>query len=123
MPGIPSKDASFVWGTPRNYALTIDKCILSFIGTKRTWDWNCSELITHIENIDETEKIYNAITNQVYTTKETISFLYQIGFFRKVIHEPNKRVKYHMFYEDNTINFPKTIFDIHPAFRKKFTTS
>ena len=23
MPGIPSKDASFVWGTPRNYALTI----------------------------------------------------------------------------------------------------
>ena len=22
MPGIPSKDASFVWGTPRNYALT-----------------------------------------------------------------------------------------------------
>ena len=25
MPGIPSKDASFVWGTPRNYALTIEK--------------------------------------------------------------------------------------------------
>ena len=23
MPGIPSKDASFVWGTPRNYALTV----------------------------------------------------------------------------------------------------
>lgn len=23
MPGIPSKDASFVWGTPRNYALTL----------------------------------------------------------------------------------------------------
>ena len=24
MPGIPSKDASFVWGTPRNYALTLE---------------------------------------------------------------------------------------------------
>ena len=24
MPSIPSKDASFVWGTPRNYALTND---------------------------------------------------------------------------------------------------
>ena len=24
MPGIPSKDASFVWGTPRNYALTMN---------------------------------------------------------------------------------------------------
>ena len=23
MPGIPSKDDSFVWGTPRNYALTM----------------------------------------------------------------------------------------------------
>ena len=28
MPGIPSKDASFVWGTPRNYALTIFKALL-----------------------------------------------------------------------------------------------
>ena len=27
MPGIPSKDASFVWGTPRNYALTIKKAL------------------------------------------------------------------------------------------------
>ena len=26
MLGIPSKDASFVRETPRNYALTIDKC-------------------------------------------------------------------------------------------------
>ena len=27
MPGIPSKDASFVWGTPRNYALTLEKIV------------------------------------------------------------------------------------------------
>ena len=26
MPGIPSKDASFVRETPRNYALTVIKC-------------------------------------------------------------------------------------------------
>ena len=31
MPGIPSKDASFVWGTPRNYALTMKE---TGIGTK-----------------------------------------------------------------------------------------
>ena len=31
MSGIPSKDASFVWGTPRNYALTI---ILANTGEK-----------------------------------------------------------------------------------------
>ena len=27
MPGIPSKDASFVWGTPRNYALTLNQLL------------------------------------------------------------------------------------------------
>ena len=35
MPGIPSKDASFVRGTPRNYALTIEN---------RIWnDWTPEE--------------------------------------------------------------------------------
>ena len=64
-----------------------------------------------------------SITNQTYSTKETISFLYQIVFLRKVIREPGKRVKYRMYYEDDTINYQKYIFDIHPAFRKKFTNS
>ena len=101
----------------------IDKCILSFVGARERWDWDCPSLITHIDGIDETEKIHDAITNQTYSTKETIAFLYQIGFFRKVIREPGKRVKYRMYYEDDTINYQRSIFDIHPAFRKKFTNS
>ena len=32
MPGIPSKDASFVWGTPRNYALTLFWVFADYIG-------------------------------------------------------------------------------------------
>ena len=34
MPGIPSKDASFVWGTPRNYALTDNQHMLIAEGKK-----------------------------------------------------------------------------------------
>ena len=101
----------------------IDKCILSFVGVRKKWDWDCPSLITHIDKIDETEKLCDAITNQNYSAKEAVSFLYQIGFLRKVIHEPGKRVKYRMYYEDDTINYQKSIFDIHPAFRKKFTNS
>ena len=58
-----------------------------------------------------------------FHTLETIAFLYQIGFLRKVIREPGKRIKYRMYYEDDTINYQKSIFDIHPAFRKKFTNT
>lgn len=101
----------------------LDKCILSFVGARKKWDWDCASLITHIDGIEKNEKIYDAITNQTYSAKETISFLYQIGFLRKVIREPGKRVKYRMYYEDDTINYQKSIFDIHPAFRKKFTNS
>lgn len=101
----------------------VDKCILSFVGVRKRWDWDCVSLITHIDGIEENEKIRDAITNQIYSTKETISFLYQIGFLRKVIREPGKRVRYRMHYEDDTINYHKSIFDIHPAFRKKFTNS
>ncbi len=101
----------------------IDKCILSFVGVRKKWDWDCPSLITHIDRIDDTEKLCDAITNQNYSAKEALSFLYQIGFLRKVIHEPGKRVKYRMYYEDDTINYQKSIFDIHPAFRKKFTNS
>ena len=103
--------------------LSTDKCILSFVGVRKKWDWDCASLITHIDGIGENEKIHDAITNQTYSTKETISFFYQIGFLRKVIREPGKRVKYRMYYEDDTINYQKSIFDIHPAFRKKFTNS
>ena len=101
----------------------IDKCILSFVGTSKKWDWDCPSLLVHLEQIDETEKLINPITDEKFSSKETISFLYQIGFFRKVIDEPGKRRKYRMFYQDETINYQKTVFDIHPAFRKKFTIS
>ena len=101
----------------------IDKCILTFVGTSKKWDWDCPSLITHLDGIEETDKLINAITNEKLSSKETISFLYQIGFFRKVVKEPGKRRKYRMFYQDDTINYQKTIFDIHPAFRKKFTIS
>ena len=99
----------------------IDKCILSFVGVQKTWDWDCPSLIAHLDAIDENEKICDAVTQNVFSTKESIAFLYRIGFFRKVIREPGKRVKYRIYYEDNNINYQKTIFDIHPAFRKKFT--
>ena len=101
----------------------IEKCILSFVGVSEKWDWDCASLITHIDGIGEDEKIYDAITNQIYSPKETVSFLYRIGFLRKVIRVPRKRIKYRMYYEDDTINYQKSIFDIHPAFRKKFTRS
>lgn len=101
----------------------IDKCILSFVGIQEKWTWDCPSLIAHIDQIDETEKLVNAITNETLSSKETISFLYQIGFLRKVVAEPGKRRKYRMFYQDDTINYQKTVFDIHPAFRKKFTRS
>ena len=55
--------------------------------------------------------------------KKLLLFLYKIGFLRKVILSPNKRIKYKMYYEDDIINFQTSIFDIHPAFRKKFTNS
>ena len=31
MSGIPSKDASFVWGTPRNYALTLKQGLEKYL--------------------------------------------------------------------------------------------
>ena len=42
----------------------IDKCILSFVGVRKKWDWDCALLITHIDGIGENEKIRDAITNQ-----------------------------------------------------------
>ena len=57
----------------------IDKCILSFVGVRKKWDWDCALLITHIDGIGENEKIRDAITNQTYSTKETISFLNSRG--------------------------------------------
>lgn len=101
----------------------IDKCILSFAGAQKKWDWNCDSLITHIDKIDTEDRIHDATTDRVYSTREIIRFLYQIGFFRKVIRGTGKRTKYRMYYEDNTINYNASIFDIHPAFRKKFTNS
>ena len=44
MPGIPSKDASFVWGTPRNYALTNFLMVWNdfnfYFDKSMKWAWN-----------------------------------------------------------------------------------
>lgn len=101
----------------------IDKCILSFAGTKSTWDWSCAELLNHFESLDPADALIDSITKTQYSPKESIEFLYRIGFFRKVISKPETRTRYKMYHQDNTIVYNKTIFDIHPAFRKKFTMS
>lgn len=101
----------------------IDKCIMTFVGVSKKWDWDVNVLIKHLDNIEDSEKIFDANTKRIFTSKETITFLYKIGFLRKIILSPNKRIKYKMYYEDDIINFQTSIFDIHPAFRKKFTNS
>ena len=101
----------------------IETCINSFIGAKRTWDWSCADLIEHFNKLDDNCILKDYITKEKYTEKQCIEFLYRIGFFRKVIRETHRRTKYKMFWQDDVINFEKTVFDIHPAFRKKFTAS
>lgn len=101
----------------------IDKCILTFVGKQKKWDWECAQLVNHFANLENSEKLFDTITKQPLTEKESIEFLYRIGFLRKIIREAGKRVRYRMYYQDSNINFQKTLFDIHPAFRKKFTAS
>lgn len=100
----------------------IDKCIMTFVGPRQSWSWTAQQLLLHLESIDAQDTLIDAVTSAPYTTKESLTFLYRIGFLRKVISCPGKRTRYRMYYEDSTINYTKSIFDIHPAFRKKFTT-
>lgn len=100
----------------------IDKCIMSFVGVSDSWTWSATALLEHLENLDSHDILINAITNTPYTPKESLDFLYKIGFLRKVIKQPGKRLRYRMYNEDSSINYTKSVFDIHPAFRKKFTT-
>lgn len=100
----------------------LDNCIESFIGVRRHWTWTVIDLQEHINKLVQNDKLINAINGEYYSTKECIEVLYRVGFLRKVISMPGKRTKYRMYYQDNTINYTKTTFDIHPAFRKRFTT-
>lgn len=96
----------------------LDKCIDSFIGVKNTWTWSCRDLLSHISQLDEYDKIYNLTTNSISNDKEIIEILYRIGFLRKI---SNNADRYKMYHQDNSINFNSSQFDIHPAFRKRFT--
>ena len=98
----------------------IDSCILSFVGAKTAWDWPCQSIIDHLETCDDNDIILDSNTGKSISTKACVEVLYKTGFFRKVIKKPGQRTKYRMYYQDPTINYQNTVFDIHPAFRKKF---
>ena len=96
----------------------LDKCIKSFTGAKTNWRWSSIELIEHFEKLSNEEHIFDLITNSVANSKESIEILYKIGFLRKV----DRSNRYKTYYQDNSINYQTSIFDIHPAFRKKMTS-
>ncbi|NLJ30916.1 MAG: hypothetical protein GX424_04845, partial [Clostridiales bacterium] len=98
----------------------IDRCIQSFIGAKRTWDWPITDILGHLGKIDKRNKIYDSTTAQILPDEECVEVLYKIGFFRKVDRKHLSRVRYKLYYQDPSINYQLSVFDIHPAFRKKF---
>ena len=57
MPGIPSKDASFVRETPRNYALTSDEKVVEFLP-------DCNKFLHMILIIFSGKAFYNIINFQ-----------------------------------------------------------
>ncbi len=97
----------------------LGECIDSFIGAKRTWDWTCPDLLKHLNGLKENETIFYLSTNTQATPKEAIIILYRIGFLRKV--SASHFDRYKMYHQDTSINFVSSRFDIHPAFRKRFT--
>ena len=98
----------------------LDKCIDSFIGVKTTWAWHCKDLIDHIKKLSQGDRIFIISENTYATEKETIEILYKIGFLRKL--SDSHAGRYKMYHQDNSINYNLTRFDIHPAFRKRFTS-
>lgn len=77
-------------------------------------------MIRHLERVDETDMMRDSISGTVLSAKVCVEVLYEIGFLRKVIQKPGCRTRYRMYFQDQTINFQTSEFDIHPAFRKKF---
>lgn len=98
----------------------IDKCIETFIGAKKTWDWPVLELIKHLDEIEKNARIINCSNGEELSSKEAIEVLYRICFLRKVDKKPRRRTKYRLHFQDSVINYQLSLFDIHPAFRKKF---
>lgn len=98
----------------------VDKCILSFMGAKKTWNWPVTEILSHLSTVSTQSKIRDSTTSQVLTDQECIEVLYKIGFFRKVNNKHSGRDRYKLYYQDPSINYMLSVFDIHPAFRKKF---
>lgn len=103
----------------KSYA-NIDKCIETFIGAKRTWDWPVLDLIKHLDGIEQSARIINCATRETLSSKEAVEVLYRICFLRKVDKKPMRRTKYKLQFQDAVINYEFSLFDIHPAFRKKF---
>ncbi len=98
----------------------LDRCIDSFIGVKTSWNWPCTELIEHLKTLSEEDRIFMVSSNRIANEKEIVEILYRIGFLRKV--SDIRKNRYKMYHQDNSINYRLTQFDIHPAFRKRFTT-
>lgn len=98
----------------------IDKCIQSFIGAKKTWNWPVTEILDHLSKVETQCKIFDSTTAQVLSNEDCIDVLYRIGFFRKVNSKHPSRDRYRLHYQDPSINYQLSVFDIHPAFRKKF---
>lgn len=54
----------------------IDKCILSFVGVSKKWDWDCDSLVRHIDRIDETEKYMMLLQiKSIQPKKQSHSFI------------------------------------------------
>ncbi len=111
------KETDLVGEYSKSYK-NLDKCIESFIGAKTSWMWTSIELINHFNNLSEEEHIYDLVTRKIANSKESLEILYKIGFLRKV--DSNHIGRYKTYYQDNSINYQLSKFDIHPAFRKKF---
>lgn len=109
-------------GEYSNTCLNIDKCILSFANTRRNWRWPVSDVLKHLDNLESSDRLVDSNNNRIYSSKEALEQLYRINFFRKAIIMPQMRTRYRLYHQDNSINYNTTIFDIHPAFRKRFTT-
>lgn len=99
----------------------INKHLLSYANASKNWSFDYTDLNTHYDSLDDSEKVFHKIENRHLSLLESIEFLYKSGFFRKIVNTPGRRtsLKVVTSFEEPEINYKKAHFDIHPAFRKK----
>lgn len=99
----------------------IKECILSFSDGPNGWQYNYANISKHINSFEEHQKIYDKIRERYLGCDETIQFLYNCGFLRKVNRHSSGKVSYITSIDESTVSVKITTFDIHPAFRKKLS--